>query len=488
MALTTDREAGNEPRQSAARLSSEIKRRRELAGLSQPQLASLIGYTRQYVSHAERNKNLPSAELIHALETALNAGGELFKLWREAKADQVSRRDPGDGGEGFQDLVAEPVDSVASGRARYLLTPPGRYFAGTSTPVVVAPAVLDDGRVITTSLGALREESLGTPRRSMLLASIKTPDGNQYYGLDRRRARARLTAANPGSPLLFPPAYLLDDFTLAIMWAVTNLDDALLDDDVYLADATARLNSLEGQARSAVGRDSAADLSPVSTMWLGSDVCARHILHHASRLAGPPRFWAREQRGEEACTWLLFTHKYNYLLATADMDTDAEPVRAFCIPQDAVAASGRRERILLLLTAALIESMGIRIAICVEPEYTATPGFVLDRGRRAIVATWVNTDQIWHVDITDRKPVLTEFSDTVGWASTHSIIRMATPPQRLCALADYLSLDWTWLVERARDIANYGGGGLVPPRSRLLSLAGLERACRFLADVGRASQ
>ncbi|WP_157620405.1 helix-turn-helix transcriptional regulator, partial [Saccharothrix sp. NRRL B-16348] len=46
---------------AAIRLALEIKRRREEAGLSQPQLARRIGYTRQYVSLAERpGHNLPS--------------------------------------------------------------------------------------------------------------------------------------------------------------------------------------------------------------------------------------------------------------------------------------------------------------------------------------------------------------------------------------------------------------------------------------------
>ncbi|XVS61889.1 helix-turn-helix transcriptional regulator [Actinosynnema sp. CA-299493] len=50
----------------AARLAREIRNRRLAAGLSQPELAKLIGYTRQYVSLAERHRQ----GLLHGLVTS----------------------------------------------------------------------------------------------------------------------------------------------------------------------------------------------------------------------------------------------------------------------------------------------------------------------------------------------------------------------------------------------------------------------------------
>jgi transcriptional regulator with XRE-family HTH domain len=77
---------------AAADLTRAIRRRRKDAGLSQPQLAKLIGYTRQYVSLAERiGQNLPSQELVQALDAALNAEGALFALRNQAKAEQRAR-------------------------------------------------------------------------------------------------------------------------------------------------------------------------------------------------------------------------------------------------------------------------------------------------------------------------------------------------------------------------------------------------------------
>jgi transcriptional regulator with XRE-family HTH domain len=84
---------GKGPGSAAARLAAEVRRRREAAKLSQSQLADRIGFTRQYASHAERlGKNLPSVDLIRAVDGALDAGGELLRLREEAKVEQQIRR------------------------------------------------------------------------------------------------------------------------------------------------------------------------------------------------------------------------------------------------------------------------------------------------------------------------------------------------------------------------------------------------------------
>ena len=69
----------------AQQLAAEIRNRRKAAELSQPRLAAQIGYTRQYVSLAERPKRgLPSAELVQAIDDALDAGGVLVALRHQA--------------------------------------------------------------------------------------------------------------------------------------------------------------------------------------------------------------------------------------------------------------------------------------------------------------------------------------------------------------------------------------------------------------------
>ncbi|MGH3975170.1 MAG: helix-turn-helix transcriptional regulator, partial [Pseudonocardiaceae bacterium] len=77
----------------AYQLAEEIRKRRKAAGLSQPGLAALIGYTRQYVSLAERpGRGLSSAHLVKAIDDALGAGGALVALRQQAYAQQKARR------------------------------------------------------------------------------------------------------------------------------------------------------------------------------------------------------------------------------------------------------------------------------------------------------------------------------------------------------------------------------------------------------------
>ncbi|WP_194838900.1 hypothetical protein [Nocardia sp. XZ_19_369] len=296
-----------------------------------------------------------------------------------------------------------------------IYTPPGRYFAGTSTPAIVAPARMASGRVVADTS---RLPSPAQARR-LLIAATETSNGPRYFGLDPRRARSRSAASNLTTPVLIPTAYELNEFTTAILWAITNFDEALLDDYAELVAAGQHLDVLDTTPRPlGIGRRD-SDLSAVSRMWPGSNYCAHHILRHLDQLTETPARWTREHRGEEASTWLLFTHKYEYLSRTAIFTGSS---RVFCIPHASVAASPAPERILMLLAVALIESAGITVIVCAEPEYTTMEGFVLDPGHRAIVATWANTEHT-RAEVTDHRPTLREYSDAAGWARTHSLHR-----------------------------------------------------------------
>jgi transcriptional regulator with XRE-family HTH domain len=75
---------------AAARLAGEIKRLRTTADLSQSTLGTRIGYTKQYISLAERsNGGIPSRELVTAIGKALEAEQELLALWRDARAERL---------------------------------------------------------------------------------------------------------------------------------------------------------------------------------------------------------------------------------------------------------------------------------------------------------------------------------------------------------------------------------------------------------------
>lgn len=85
---------GDTPDSAADQLAAEIRRRRRTAKLSQRELAHRSGYTREYVSTAERyGANLPSRDLVRALDRALDAEGSLLALRERAKAEQLALRE-----------------------------------------------------------------------------------------------------------------------------------------------------------------------------------------------------------------------------------------------------------------------------------------------------------------------------------------------------------------------------------------------------------
>jgi transcriptional regulator with XRE-family HTH domain len=85
--------ADERPLPLAQRLAEEIRRLRKAAGLSQPELAAMTGYTRQYVSLAERPKRgLPSVELVSAIDDALGAASGLRALRQQADTERRACR------------------------------------------------------------------------------------------------------------------------------------------------------------------------------------------------------------------------------------------------------------------------------------------------------------------------------------------------------------------------------------------------------------
>jgi len=354
-----------------------------------------------------------------------------------------------------------------------------------ATAVQVHSAARDqDGNVVVDVRDVPRlEQFLSAPHRAMLLG-VEEGAEPRIYGLEARAVRRQL-AERPyaGAVLSIPPAYELDDLTYGVLWAASNLDDCLLADDVGLTESHRKLGAYERLSSSEVTREIAGDLSGVSQAWLGSAFCARHILRNFGRLGDLPLFWTREQRGEEACAWLLSAHKLAYLQATRRYMGSASMVRVFCVPERAVRDSPTFERILLFLAVALMEAYGVQVQVCTEPEYSDVEGFVLVPPRRAIVATWVRAESMWHVDTTARRPVLTEFAEASGHAAAHSVIAAPTVAGRLAAFADYLQLDGAWLSRRCAELARQGFDGLVRPRSRLLAVAGAEAACTCVGEV-----
>ncbi|MBC8991541.1 XRE family transcriptional regulator [Micromonospora chalcea] len=367
---------------------------------------------------------------------------------------------------------------------RTISAPQGQHFPGATIDVELYPAV-DDGRVLATVTHAGTEQRWRrSVQRRLILGHVDTPDRVGVFALDSRRAYRHLVGADRDARLLIPRVYQLDAITAGVLWAVANLDLPLLLDDARLDAAQAAASGYTDMARSAANRDIAEDLDSVSRLWIGSAFCADHIRRHYHLLSDVPVYWTREQRGEEASTWLLFRHKLRYLRETAERFRSAsQPMtRMFCLPSHAVAASSISERILLLLAVALMESLGIHTAVTDDPDYTTLPGLVMDK-QRAIMATWIRVDDVWHVDATDYRNTVATYGEALGHVQAHSVIADDAPGGRLRHLAEYLSLDWHWLQGRCAALGQYGFAGLAEPRSRLLSLDGVDQACRFIGTL-----
>ncbi len=83
------------PERPEAALAREIRVAREAAGLTQAALANRVGFSREYVSCAERaSKGLASHELVAAIDAALGAEGVLVALRTRLHAQRVDRRRP----------------------------------------------------------------------------------------------------------------------------------------------------------------------------------------------------------------------------------------------------------------------------------------------------------------------------------------------------------------------------------------------------------
>lgn len=81
-------------REAEADLITEIRRRREAAGLSQAKLATLTEYSLDYISRAERiGRGLASANVIAVIDKALDAEGQLIALRATADAARRHHRD-----------------------------------------------------------------------------------------------------------------------------------------------------------------------------------------------------------------------------------------------------------------------------------------------------------------------------------------------------------------------------------------------------------
>ena len=369
-----------------------------------------------------------------------------------------------------------------------LRLPDADSFPGGTLPItLVRPGRMVAGGDITVALegeAAARLSRDATPCRLFVTDAVNRADS--FHVLGARAAVRQLR--NSRKSVRFPSAYFLDDLTLGILWGAATFDQSLLDDDSLLAQRQANPIYRGFAVAPEVSDDLTADLSPVSRMWMGSEYCARYIVRNFSALEAAPRFWTREQRGQEACTWLFFTHKFLYLqkaFERSGVRRRSIMTRSFCIPETAREQSPPWERILLLLAVALMESLGIAVHVCTEPDLSNVDGIVISAGSSALVANWVRASNAWVTASTSDKSLLASYQDKIDFSIRGSVNAGDDSQQRLQSLCAYLGLSWHGLGIRCCQFKTSPPRGIYEPRSRLLSFAGLERALGFIETFHR---
>ncbi len=498
-----------EPHTSAKHyFGAQLRSWRERRGWSQARLGEHLHVSADLVAKVEKALRWPTTGFAAACDTALATGGTLSDLLALVELERHEER-------AAVAATARTV-SIAVSQQRHRTTPTASPFATAPEKIATgAPAAWTSalpGVQLTAPPPAWPVDRLLTlphgralPPTSLTLTSVSTHDrrhtARSPFTLGGGHAAASglrdlvatevmdgdepaLAVANTAHPALVAPAYRLDAFTIGILWALCGMDDALLIDDAALADSIPKLRRYAELPGSAVSRDVAADLNPLSQMWLGSDFCSRYISQHLDAATDQPVFWTREQYGEEASTWLLFRHKVDYLRATSERFTTptTSATRVFCIPETAVRRSSQAERILLLLSAALMESLRIAVHVSPDPSYATVEGFVMTPHNQVILANWVRADGLWHVDALDRRAALRRYDDVARGGQASSITAASRSPHRLRILAEYLGLDWPWLRRRCTELAAVGVDGMIRPRSRLLTTDGINAACRYLTS------
>lgn len=439
---------------------------RQHTGLSQTAVARLVSIDQAEVSRLERGqKKIRDRRQLAQWSEALGMPGELLGPLPNSDARPTMARESPE-----RHLVLQHGPGQ-------LLLPAGRNLAATLLPALAAPAASFRGNSLWLSPSSDVTAWGRMPLRALLAASRLVDGVQRYFVMD---ARAGDNSA-PDYVRTIPAAYELDDLTYGILWAVAGFDAALLGDDTLLYDLLSA--PTDDQAVRPIEMSRLAD---GSQMLVGSQACASYILDQRTELGGEPAFWTREQRGEEAATWLIFKHKHHYLRQMAPTRPHSGVGRGFCIPRSEISASPAYERVMLFLAIALMESYGVTTWLTDEADLQHIDGFVLVPGQRAAIATWVRAAPLPQTALARAPHDLRTFADVTGHAQAHTITAGQTSAQRLSATADYLDLDRAWLARRCRQLAAEGTAGLARPRSRHLDLAALNIACAYVAAELRA--
>ncbi|MFI5734982.1 hypothetical protein ACIA49_33025 [Kribbella sp. NPDC051587] len=369
-------------------------------------------------------------------------------------------------------LAGKPLTSDAPVS---LVVPSGRSYFGTELSAHYQEAERHSSNLLLITPDEQLLEQLRRPDRRSLV--VVADQEQRKYVADARRVVDRARSGQVSQAV--PMANIVDDLTVGIIWATANADSALLADDAQLERSQLYVTHQQNRAASRGDVDEVPSLNRVAAHWLGSQFCSRYILGHLDGLGDDPLFWTREQRGEEAAAWLLWAHKFEYLRGVWRKFPRAR--RGFCIPESEVEASPSFERVMLLLSMALMEAFGIRVQISAEPDHGEVEGFVL--ADRAIVANWLGSPGLWCVEASASASRLTTYRQISEQVGAESLLTQETPLGRLAAAAEYLRVPWEWFRRRCGELAAVGVDDICHPRSRLVSTRGLNTALGYVAHM-----
>ncbi|TDW24139.1 hypothetical protein [Kribbella kalugense] len=368
-------------------------------------------------------------------------------------------------------LIDLMAGQLPAARSNTLRIPDGRSFSGVDVEAHRCEAVSPGDGWLMVAPGP--DVVLNRPDRRTFVVVVD--DKQQLCILEGRRFADRVGRRTGPQPV--SSATSVDDLTVGIIWAVTNTDVALLADDGQLSTLQAVLAPDVRHCLSDIPPAEVPTLTPVARQWLESWMCTRHITRNLERLSGQPCLWTRERCGEDATSWLLWRHRFEYLRRTSRWFPRMR--REFYLLETDVADSPTYERVLLLLAAALMESFGIAVALNSECEPAEVEQSVL--GDESIVANWLGASGLCCVDASAPWSCRAVPRDGAEQARELPSVTEQSSKRRLEAIANRLDVPWPWFQRRCAELAHEGVDDIAHPRSRLLSTRGLNAAIRYIA-------
>lgn len=158
------------PERSAHHLwGSELRALRDLRRLSLAHLGRLTRYDPSYLGRLERARQFPSKDVAEACDHALDAGGELVRLWRMADRERRNADDHVAFSGGHEAKLAPDMDFLK----------PGQALSNGADDGVVVPCRSADGRIIWVTV----------PRRTFLLGGVAATAGLAMHPASRGAIR-----------------------------------------------------------------------------------------------------------------------------------------------------------------------------------------------------------------------------------------------------------------------------------------------------------